>query len=271
MHGLHLDAEDAIDFAAPEKRETSINVIVPLLPHISNHTDFDPLMLHPNINFQWVKHNETIPSADLIILPGSKNIAFDMQWLKDQKWERHLKHHLRYGGKLIGICGGLQMIGKTIHDPHHIESDNLSPQGFGLLDYETTLMSEKTLQKQSGHFIEDDNTKIEGYEIHCGQTELCGLISAIQLNNGKAEGGFSEDNQIFVTYLHGLFDQPESLNHLMKWATQNKNNAWFVNDTVHSFEADQHRLAQLDRLADTIESNLDLVKLFKILGVNNDR
>ncbi|WP_024850926.1 cobyric acid synthase [Hydrogenovibrio kuenenii] len=271
LHGLHLDAEDAIDFAAPEKQATSINVIAPLLPHISNHTDFDPLILHPNIHFQWVKHNEAIPSADLIILPGSKNVAFDMQWLKDQGWENHINHHLRYGGKVIGICGGLQMLGKAIHDPHRIESDNLSQQGFGLLDYETTLMKEKVLQKQTGHFMGENAASVAGYEIHCGQTELDMLKPAIQLSDGKVEGGFSQDNQIFVSYLHGIFDQPESLNHLMAWATQNQNHDWFVDDTVHSFDADQQRLSQLDRLADTIESNLDLGKLFKILGVNNDR
>jgi len=122
LHGLHLDAEDAVSNESTHKDKTHLNVICPLLPHISNHTDLDPLIHHPQVNFQWVKHNETVPSADLIILPGSRNVGFDLAWLREQGWEKALTKHLRYGGKLIGICGGLQMPGQRTLDSEHIES-----------------------------------------------------------------------------------------------------------------------------------------------------
>lgn len=267
LHGLYLDAEDAIDFQQTEKSSTAINIIVPLLPHISNHTDFDPLKQHPDIHFQWVKHNQTPPSADLIILPGSKNVAFDLQWLKEQGWEKHIKRHLRYGGKVIGICGGLQMLGTAIHDPNHIESDTPIQHGLGLLNYETTLMPEKTLKKRTGHFIGNESISVSGYEVHCGQTNLANLTPAIQLESTFSEGGFSKDNQIFVTYLHGIFDQNESLNHIMNWASVN-----WKNSSQHStLDADRQRQAQLNRLADSLETHLDMERLMNILGEPSDR
>ncbi|MPQ75810.1 cobyric acid synthase [Hydrogenovibrio sp. JE_KL2] len=268
LHGLFLDAEDAVDFQQTEKSDTSLKVIAPLFPHISNHTDFAPLQQHPDIEFQWVKHNEAIPPADLIILPGSKNVAFDLQWLKTQGWETHLNHHLRYGGKLIGICGGLQMLGQAIHDPHGMESESGDSQhGLGLLNYETTLMPEKALQNRTGRFISDETTNVVGYEIHCGQTNLSDLTPAIILEDGSVEGGFSEDNQIFVTYLHGVFDQPSAIQYLMNWTLGKDNNPMA---TQPELDADQQRHAQLDLLANTLESCLDMDKLLNLLGAQND-
>ncbi len=269
LHGLFLDAEDAVDFQQTEKPQTTLRVIAPLLPHISNHTDFAPLQYHPDIHFQWVKHNEAIPPADLIILPGSKNVAFDLQWLKTQGWETHLNHHLRYGGKLIGICGGLQMLGQAIHDSYGIESESGDSQsGLGLLDYETTLMPKKTLKNRTGHFISDETTKVVGYEIHCGQTNLSELTPAITLEDGSVEGGFSQDNQIFVTYLHGVFDQSSAIQFLMNWVTESDNTPVA---TQPELDADQQRHAQLEVLANTLEGCLDMDKLLNILGVQSDR
>ncbi|MDH5180861.1 MAG: cobyric acid synthase, partial [Gammaproteobacteria bacterium] len=123
IHGLHIEAEDALNLhEIGDSGEQQINIIVPALPRISNHTDFDPLRFHPQVNFQFIGPGQTIPPADLIILPGSKSVADDLRWLRTQGWEEAIQKHLRYGGKLMGICGGFQMLGNTINDPDGLES-----------------------------------------------------------------------------------------------------------------------------------------------------
>ena len=249
LHGLHLDQEDAIQVRENTKpgNFSKFKVVVPLLPHISNHTDFDPLLQHPDIHFQFVKHDESIPPADLVILPGSKNIAFDLDWLKSQGWPPYLKKHLRYGGKVIGICGGLQMLGREIQDPQHLESNHKKITGLGFFDYTTVLKADKTLKQVKGKLF--NSVDIDGYEIHHGQTDFGALKSPITTDVQLPEGALSADNQILVTYWHGLFNQPQALQALLKWAG-------LQTDTL--FDHNQQREQQLERLADTIESCIDL-------------
>jgi len=262
LHGLHLDAEDAI--SQSEKNsindQQKIKVIVPLLPHISNHTDFEPLRLHPQIEFDYIKHEQAIPAADLIILPGSKNIGFDLNWLKQQGWLEAIQRHLRYGGKLIGICGGLQMLGKAILDPLQIESAQTHYSGLDLFDYVTTLQADKALTNYAGTItLNGQSVPVKGYEIHCGVTEYNNQTSAVTLN-GIADGMLSADNQIFTTYLHGLFDQPEALNLILNWTGLNK---------VESFDINEIREQQLDILADILEEHLDMQAIKNILATGN--
>ncbi len=260
LHGLHLDAEDA-----PSQSETTtpaeqkrFNVIMPLLPHISNHTDFEPLRLHPEIDFQLIRHQESIPPADLIILPGSKNVIFDLQWLIQQGWQTTIEKHLRYGGRVIGICGGLQMLGRWILDPLQIEGEHEKQTGLGFFDYQTTLTPQKTLTNVTGTLLCDNQSvAVTGYEIHAGQTTSYPKQAAIQRPNGQADGAISDDNQLLVTYLHGLFDQPQALNQLLTWAG-------FTPQT--EFDIHAVREQQLERLADCLEENLKIELLFQILN-----
>ncbi len=154
LHGLHLEAEDAraarLAARRVRQRQSKLRVIVPVLPHISNHTDFDPLRLHPQVEFSFVPIGEPLPPADLIILPGSKSVRSDLASLRAAGWEAAIKRHLRYGGKLIGICGGLQMLGQHIHDPLGIEGEAGSSAGLGLLELSTTLAAEKQLRNVRG-------------------------------------------------------------------------------------------------------------------------
>ena len=265
LHGLHLDAEDALsqsETTTPSEQKT-FKIIMPLLPHISNHTDFEPLRLHPEIDFQIIRHQEAIPPADLIIVPGSKNVINDLQWLKSQGWQNHLQHHLRYGGKVIGICGGLQMLGQWILDPDHIEGTQEKQAGLGLFDYQTTLQPHKTLTNVTGKLLcqSDSDSAItcatvSGYEIHAGHTMGYPKQAAIQFENGTTDGAISEDNQLLVSYLHGLFDQPDALTQLLNWAG-------FTPDTP--FDIHAVREQQLERLADSLEANLKMKLVFNIL------
>ncbi len=140
-----------------------------MLPRISNHTDFDPLRLHPQVDLQFVGPGESIPAADLIILPGSKSVRSDLAYLRQNGWETAINRHLRYGGKVLGICGGLQMLGEQVHDPLGLEGPAGSSAGFGLLAFSTALEREKQLRNVRGH-LSLENAEISGYEIHAGVT-----------------------------------------------------------------------------------------------------
>lgn len=254
LHGLHLDAEDAL----PEQQSSKarFRVVVPVLPHISNHTDFEPLRLHPQIDFRYLRHNEPIPAADLIILPGSKNTGFDLKWLKSQGWEAAIQKHLRYGGKLIGICGGLQMLGTSIYDSHGIEGGEAYHQGLGLLALETVLHPSKQLINRQGVLAFDPRITVQGYEIHCGMSIGKALDQPATYLDNEPEGALSADGQIFASYLHGLFDRPAALTALLTWA------GLVVEQTV---DINAIREQQLERLADTLEANLQIEQILALV------
>lgn len=254
LHGLHLDAEDAL----PEQQSSTarFRVVVPVLPHISNHTDFEPLRLHPQIDFRYVRHNEPIPAADLIILPGSKNTGFDLKWLKSQGWEAAIQKHLRYGGKLMGICGGLQMLGTSIYDPHGMEGVEAYHQGLGLLALETVLHPGKQLINRQGVLAFDPRIAVQGYEIHCGMSVGKALDQPATYLDHEPEGALSADGQIFASYLHGLFDHPAALTALLTWA------GLAVEQTV---DINAIREQQLERLADTLEANLQIEQILALV------
>ena len=168
LHGLHIDAEDALP-QANIQREGGFRVVVPVLPRISNHTDFEALRLHPDIDFVYVRADEPLPPADLVILPGSKSVISDLNFLRAQGWEQYLQKHLRYGGKVLGICGGFQMLGEAIDDPDGIEGEIRSARALGLLEHTTVLTNSKVLEQVEGRFSFSD-TPVRGYEIHAGRT-----------------------------------------------------------------------------------------------------
>jgi adenosylcobyric acid synthase len=257
LHNFHLEAEDGIskDQAQEKISENRLKIIVPVLPHISNHTDFDALRLHPNVDFHFVKMGDYIPKADLLIIPGSKNVRGDMQYLKDYGWVRALTNQLRYGGKVIGICGGFQMLGNAIHDPHGIEGGSGSQDGFGWLMMETTLEKTKQLKQITGKLGFTDAV-VTGYEIHMGISVGPALLQpALMIVDGESlrqDGAMSADGQVAGTYVHGLFDHPESCAAWLKWAGL---------EEVEHFDYEQVREQEINRLADSVEAHLNWKKL----------
>lgn len=222
LHGLMLDAEDAIQMK--QNNTGKFRIIVPAIPRIANHTDFDALRAHPDVDLQFIGPDHPIPSADLIILPGSKNTRDDLEFLKQRGWQQVLEKHLRYGGKVIGICGGYQMLGQIVSDPHGVEGKAGDSLALGLLDITTELTKEKRLQQVHGHclFGHDQSAKVAGYEIHMGVTYASSeTLPAFMIDEGgtpQEEGTRSPDDQILGTYLHGLFDHPEACLALLAWA-----------------------------------------------------
>ncbi len=254
LHGLHLEAEDALP-QQPDTTEADFRIVVPVLPRISNHTDFDPLRHHPGVTVEFVPPGTTPSPADLVILPGSKNVRSDLGWLKQNGWSEYLQRHLRYGGKLIGICGGFQMLGEAIHDPQGLEDTPGSSEGLGLLSMQTTLESEKRLTHVRG-YLSIDGAEVEGYEIHMGISQGAAMDRpAVQFSEGH-DGATSEDGQVLGTYLHGLFDRSGACDALLRWAGQKADRA-----------IDYHALREreIERLADTLQQHLDMERLHSLL------
>ncbi len=257
LHGLFLDAEDAIATASVNQEKSKLKVIAPAYPRVSNHNDLDPLRLHPEIDFRWIGPGEAPPAADLIVLPGSKAVRADLEWLRSQGWETAIKKHLRYGGKLIGLCGGYQMLGHSLHDPQGLEGLPGSTPGLGVLDCETTLEAEKQLRNVRGQVMLEGKPALAGYEIHLGVTAGPALARpAVRLDDGRPDGALSADNQILATYCHGLFDHPAALSALLGWAGAGE---------VKTVDFAARREADLDRLADSVEAALDWSKLAPLL------
>ncbi|MBC3468220.1 cobyric acid synthase [Pseudomonas sp. RW10S2] len=255
---LHLEAEDGIDRRQSLKGDRVLKVIVPVLPRISNHTDFDPLRLHPQVDLQFIGPGQPIPPADLIILPGSKSVRGDLAQLRERGWDSAIARHLRYGGKLIGICGGLQMLGRQVHDPLGLEGPAGSSAGLGLFDYATVLEAEKQLRNVAG-VLSLEQTPVSGYEIHAGVTQGPALEQpAVMLADGRADGAISADGQILATYLHGLFEGSQSCAALLRWAGL---------DDVEVVDYEALRERDIERLADLIEQHLDTAQLRALCGV----
>ncbi|MBX9755721.1 MAG: cobyric acid synthase [Pseudomonadaceae bacterium] len=258
LHNLHLEAEDGIDQRQAGKADRVLKVVVPVLPRISNHTDFDPLRLHPQVDLQFVGPGAAIPPADLIILPGSKSVRADLAFLRANGWEPALQRHLRYGGKLLGICGGLQMLGTSIDDPLGLEGAPGSSAGLGLLDFSTVLEAEKQLRTVQGRLCLED-APVSGYEIHAGVSNGPALEqAAVRLGDGRSDGALSVDGQVLGTYLHGLFETPQACSALLRWAGLAE---------VQEFDYHALRERDIERLADLVEVHMDTDKLRELCGL----
>jgi adenosylcobyric acid synthase len=256
LAGLHLEAEDSLsDTGIRPTVERPLKVVVPWLQRTSNHTDLDPLALHPQVDLRWIGPGEVIPAADLIILPGSKSVRADLDYLLQSDWAEAITRHLRYGGKVLGICGGFQMLGQAIHDPHGVEGEPGSSAGLQLLEMETTLEREKQLRLVTGELALPQSAPVSGYEIHMGITRGPALRRPLVTLKAGNDGALSSDNQVAGTYLHGLFEKQSACDALLAWAG--------LKD-VQTPDYHQLREAGINRLADATETYLDLDKIIRI-------
>ncbi|MDP6189392.1 MAG: cobyric acid synthase, partial [Gammaproteobacteria bacterium] len=269
LHNLHIEAEDAVAQQQLDSQNQQLKVVVPIYPRASNHTDFDALRMHPQVDCQLLRDINQFQGADLIILPGSKNTRGDLAWFKQQGWGQLLQRHLRLGGKVMGICGGYQMLGQWIHDPHGSESTPGSCQGLGLLAIATTLQGEKQLRNVQGHWAglhaDDTQATLSGYEIHVGTTTgpdteqpLVYLQTPGQTPDAlRADGARNADNTVMGSYVHGILDQTSLLNSLLTWAGV---------EAIQAFDYQAHRASEIDRLADATEAALPVSKLHELLN-----
>ena len=251
-----LPAEDALalDGARPAKPEARIRIAVPVLPHIANFDDLDPLDAEPSIDLVRVRPGEALPGdADLVVLPGSKATIADLAALRAAGFDIDIAAHLRRGGTVLGLCGGYQMLGRAIHDPHGIEGRSESAPGLGLLDVETTLAGEKRLTPANGTTA--DGIPFSGYEMHMGVTDGPDRARPFaRLAGGAAEGAVSTNSRVIGTYIHGLF------------ADDRQRSAWLERFAAGgaSIAYDALIEATLDKLAAHLAAHVAIDRLLKI-------
>lgn len=251
-----LPAEDALalEAARPAKPDARVKIAVPILPHIANFDDLDPLDAEPAVELVRVRPGAALPGdAALIILPGSKATIADLASFREAGFDIDIVAHLRRGGAVLGLCGGYQMLGRTIHDPNGIEGPTGSAQGLGLLDVETTLSAEKRLEPVGGATF--DEAPFTGYEMHMGVTDGPDRVRPFaRLAGGVAEGAISTDGRVIGTYIHGLF------------ADDAQRSAWLArlggdqSGAVYDASIED----TLDRLAAHLEAHIDVDRLLEL-------
>ncbi|MGF1527977.1 MAG: cobyric acid synthase [Candidatus Competibacterales bacterium] len=266
LAGLHLEAEDSLALEGPSRPGSNadhLQVLVPRLPRIANHTDLDPLRLHPQVAVHWHPLDRPPPPADLVVLPGSKNTRGDLARLREAGFQGYLARHLRYGGKVVGLCGGYQMLGTGVADPNGLEGPPGHSEGLGYLAVATRLEPHKQLRRVTGHLAFDPRAQVEGYEIHMGVTTGPGTARpALWLHDtrdgdGRFDGARSADGQVLGSYLHGLFDAPTARRALLAWAGL---------EAGPATDYAQVRERAIDRLADAVAQHLDLTPLENLLA-----
>ena len=175
------------------------------LPRIANFDDLDPLRLEPGVSLRFLNSGDALPaSCNLVIIPGSKSTMADLNALRQNGWDIDILAHARRGGKVLGLCGGYQMLGRAIHDPLGLEGAPASMPGLGLLKVETTLSAEKTVKPTvARHVASGEN--IEAYEIHMGHTTGLDTRKPFAMQNGLPEGATNAAGNVIGTYLHGCF------------------------------------------------------------------
>jgi adenosylcobyric acid synthase len=252
-HASKLPAEDALDL--PEKsRGSGINIACLAFSRIANFDDLDPLAQEPGVALSMIRAGQAIPGdTDLVILPGSKSTRGDLAYLRGEGWDIDLAAHVRRGGHVLGICGGYQMLGDTIHDPEGIEGPPGSTPGLGLLRIETVMTRDKNLTRVAATHVAS-GTQVRGYEIHIGQSDGPDRARPFAHVDGKPEGASTPSGDVQGTYLHGLF-------------TENGFRRAYLEGL--GAEAGQTRYgevvdATLDALADHLDQHLDLDAIFAI-------
>ncbi|MEM6388959.1 MAG: cobyric acid synthase [Pseudomonadota bacterium] len=202
--GWKLPAEDALDIAAPDRAE-GLHVVCLRLSRIANFDDLDPLAQEPGVRLTMLEPGRAIPGdADLVIIPGSKSTRGDLAFLRTQGWDIDLAAHHRRGGHILGLCGGYQMLGQSIDDPHGIEGKAGRDPGLGLLAVDTVMHPDKRLSQVSATH-RASGTDFEGYEIHIGQSDGPDRALPFADIDGQPEGAISADGRVIGSYLHGMF------------------------------------------------------------------
>ncbi|MBB4002512.1 MAG: cobyric acid synthase [Aurantimonas endophytica] len=201
-----LPAEDsvALERLSAPGAQKALKIAVPLLGRIANFDDLDPLKAEPDVEVAFVRPGERLPTdAALVLIPGSKSTIGDLAAFRANHWDRDLRVHHARGGHIVGLCGGYQMLGRTVRDPDGIEGPVREAQGLGLLDVETVMEPQKTVREAKA--TTPDGAPLEGYEIHLGRTFGPDCARPVCVLDGQPDGAISADGRVSGTYLHGLF------------------------------------------------------------------
>jgi adenosylcobyric acid synthase len=247
-----LPAEDVMDIAG--RKGGAIKIAVPRLNRIANFDDLDPLSSSPDVTVEIVEAGRALPGdADLILIPGSKSTIADLAHFRASGWDIDLAAHVRRGGAVLGICGGYQMLGRSIADPDGIEGPPQTVQGLGLLDIDTIMTPAKRLTRTQATYLAT-NDPVSGYEIHIGQTTGPDRARGWLRVGDRLEGAASADGRIKGCYLHGLFAADDFRRSFLS--------AFGKPVSAQDYEASVD--TTLDALASHLEEHLDIEGLFNL-------
>ncbi|WP_306120521.1 MULTISPECIES: cobyric acid synthase [unclassified Roseitalea] len=202
-----LPAEDSVVLERGRARAAGrFRVAVPVTGRIANFDDLDPLAAEPAVELVMVRPGQTFPAdADLVVIAGSKSTMADLAALSAHGWDAAIRAHAARGGAVVGLCGGYQMLGRTVRDPDGLEGPPGEARGLGLLDVETVMEPQKTVRNTRARSVAHQEP-LTGYEIHLGRTEGPDRARPVTIIDGRPEGAMSADGRIWGTYLHGIFD-----------------------------------------------------------------
>ncbi len=270
-----LDLEDEDGAVDLNKNITDkIDIAIIRLPHISNFTDFDALSIEPDVSVRYVETVTEFKTPDLVIIPGTKNTLGDLEYLKKSGLYNKIREY-EVNGKIIGICGGYQMLGKILEDPYGVETTLESMEGLDILPIKTVFEEKKITTRVNGIIAKDlinNDTplSIYGYEIHMGKTTILdegkSLININKSNNEEAnhlDGVVNNKGNVMGTYIHGIFDGVEFRQHIINELRRDKG----IEEKV-SMAYEHLREKELDKLADLVRASIDMNKIYKIMGLN---
>ena len=267
---VELEDEDSVTERFRRQSGTGdIDTAVVRLRHISNFTDFQSLALQPGCRVRYAEHAGELEHADLIVLPGTKNTIEDLIDLRRRGLDAAILRHARKGGMVVGICGGYQMLGKWLHDPHHSESNVPETAGLGLLDMEVTFEPEKRTAQATGTVIcssgwlkEYRGLTMDGYEIHAGRNQYGGGAVPWLRTESGADGIMNARGNVLGSYLHGLFDDGQFFAALAARIREERGETGTEQSPV-SLEA--FREKEFDRIAAIVRSSVDMDAIYRII------
>ena len=264
-----LPAEDILDLSGKGEAvrdaggDSRLHIAVPVLRRIANFDDLDPLAAEADVRLTLVQAGEVIPcDADLVLIPGSKATIDDLTFLREQGWDIDIAAHHRRGGLILGLCGGYQILGRKVHDPHGIEGPARSADGLGLLNVETTLNAAKTLRLVAAEAIQF-KTSVNGYEIHIGETSGPDCERALLRIEDRLDGAISADGRVIGSYVHGIFSDNGFRRRFLEDLAVRRGRKISLADFDFAKNVDD----TLDRLAAHLAAHLDMDAIAKIAGL----
>ncbi len=281
FHDIDIDEEDSVALEdkniTAQSQQAGLEIAVIQLPRISNFTDFTPFKKEGGVFLYYVTRPEEMKDPDLVIIPGSKSTIADLKYLKTAGFPRVLQRMAGEKKMIVGICGGFQMLGKEIRDPLNVESDHLYEEGLGLLNIISTFEATKATHQVKARAIAEDpgflGETVSGYEIHMGRTELSkGVIPVFTIFErsgegiSRSDGAVSPDGRIWGSYIHGLFDNALLRRRLLD--RLRKERGLKKGEKVKSDPIDEYKDRQYDKLARLVRDNLDMKKIYRIIGNN---
>ena len=270
---VDLEDEDSLSERLEGVREAkAIDIAVIRVPRISNFTDFNPLESIPGVSLRYVQHVSELKNPDMIILPGTKNTMEDLLWMRANGLEAAVLKEAAKGKIIFGICGGYQMLGETLSDPHHVEAGG-TIKGMGLLPMDTVFAEKKTRTRVSGRFLELEGelqalsgAELEGYEIHMGETVLKGEAGHSVSIEDQVSGECKEDGayckNVCGTYVHGVFDREDVAEAVVRVLGEKKG---IDVSQMTGIDFAAFKETQYDILAAELRKHLDMKKIYEIL------